>query len=593
MNEDIDPARVVHDDVTGKPPALPALRAYGYAALVALATLAALLLFAPDPAAQGVHAVTADRITLMAPGEQHQARHPASANWSLGFADQFRFARETAQQRAAHVGEMTISPEERQWHFSLTDSEAANPDLAVFIANAAGDLTLLVNGTRIAEGQQRSRYGGAGVGGALLAAPLDRQLLNAGLNRVDVLQSADPARIGIAAIWLGPRAAVAAAQAAFSRWLEQQQIAAAMAAIAGLIGALVLALAGRQQIPALAFAALALVNLLDLFPIIAPHPALAMAKGAATLGAGCAMIWCRQRPHDAIGWLLLGLAIPAALGGIAALFLAAGAVLPPHPFAVLQLAGNGARPLVLIGVTASILRDGKSMLEGMRQLRTETLRKDRIIDQQQRALDAEIRHAAVLEERQRFARDMHDGIGGQLQGLLMRVRANRVGSGDIAEELQSGLADLRLMVDSLDQPVAALDLALDNFRVRAGPQLDAAGITLQWTMASAIRDATLDPRATLNLYRILQEVVANCVRHSRATKLELEFALSPAGDRLEIAVNDDGCGFASNAHAGGRGMANLRQRAAQLGGTVAIASAVGAGTRIALSLPVSRPASEL
>ena len=71
------------------------------------------------------------------------------------------------------------------------------------------------------------------------------------------------------------------------------------------------------------------------------------------------------------------------------------------------------------------------------------------------------------------------------------------------------------------------------------------------------------------------------------------FALSPTGDRLEIAVNDDGCGFASSANAGGRGLANLRQRAAQLGGTVAIASAVGAGTRIALSLPVSRLASQL
>ena len=593
MSEDTAPARSVQDEVAGTAPSLPAFRAYAYAALVALATLATLLLFAPDPAAHGVNAVTADRIMLMAPGEQHQARHPASANWALGFADQFRFARETARQRAAHVGEMTISPEERQWHFSLTEGEATNSDLALFIANAAGDLTLLVNGTRIAQGQRRSQYGGAGVGGTQLAAPLNRELLNVGLNRVDVLQSADPLPIGIAAIWLGPRAAVAAAQSAFTRWLDQQQIAAAMAAIAGLIGALVLALAGRQQIPALAFAALAMVNLLDLFPIVAPHPALAGAKGAATLGAGWAILWCRQRPHDAIGWLLLGLAIPAVLGGIAVLFLAAGAALPPHPFAVLQLAGNGARPLVLIGVTASILRDGKTMMDGMRQLRTETQRKDRIIDQQQRALDAEIRHAAVLEERQRFARDMHDGIGGQLQGLLMRVRANRVGSGDIAEELQSGLADLRLMVDSLDQPVAALDIALDNFRVRAAPQLDAAGITLHWTMAAAIREATLDPPATLNLYRILQEMVANCVRHSRATHLEVVFALSPTGDRLDISASDDGCGFASNASAGGRGLANLRQRAAQLGGTVAIASAVGAGTRIALSLPISREASEL
>lgn len=173
----------------------------------------------------------------------------------------------------------------------------------------------------------------------------------------------------------------------------------------------------------------------------------------------------------------------------------------------------------------------------------------------------------------------------------MRVRANRIDARDVAAELQSGLADLRLMVDSLDQPVASLEAALANFRVRAGPQLEAAGIRMDWTMATSVRNATLDPRATLNLYRMLQEVVTNCVRHSRATRLALNFALSAAGERLLVDASDDGCGFAPSADPG-RGLANLHQRASVLGGTINITSSVGAGTHIALSMPVEQLTSE-
>ena len=58
-------------------------------------TLALLLAFAPT--VRGLRLVTPDRIVVMEPGEQHQARHPASANWALGFPDQFQFAAASAR----------------------------------------------------------------------------------------------------------------------------------------------------------------------------------------------------------------------------------------------------------------------------------------------------------------------------------------------------------------------------------------------------------------------------------------------------------------------------------------------------------------
>ena len=420
--------------------ATPPLRNYVFAALVAAVTLALLLAFAPT--VRGLRLVTPDRIVVMEPGEQHQARHPASANWALGFPDQFQFAAETARQRAAYVSARDVSPDERQWHFQLTDAEAAAGNQAIFLPNATGSLNLHLNGAGTAAGTALPHYAGPGIGQSLLAAPIAAADLNAGLNRVDILQSEDRGHVGLRAIYLGPTTKVRGAAAAFESWIDAQRIAGASAAAVGLIGALLLVLVGQQRIPAAAFGLLALTQVAVFLPV--GIPSIGLAIGAATLAGGSAIVWCRQHPHDWIGWLLLGLAIPALAGGVASLVLLGLDVLPDNPARWLQLANNGARPLLLIGAPVSIWRDGKGLIERVRTLRAEGQRKDRTIAEQKAALDAEIRHAAVLEERQRFARDMHDGIGGHLQGLLMRVRAQRIDSGAIADELQSGLADLRL-----------------------------------------------------------------------------------------------------------------------------------------------------
>lgn len=560
--------------------------AYLLAAVVAAATLLAIATFAPDPAATGLTAVAPDRILVMEPGEQHQARHPASANWALEFPNQFRFDAETANQRAAHVGTRDVSAQERQWHFSLTDQEARRPDLALFIPNAAGDLVLHMNGARTADGSSLPRYYGPGIGQTLLAAPLAARDMHIGLNRIDIIQSGDPARIGVRAIYLGSAKQVAAGRIAFQRWTDWQRLAAITAAVAGLIGALLLSLVGQQRIPAAAFALLAAVQVLDLVAFGTTPLIVAFAKIGATLAASAAIVWCRQRPHEWTGWLLLGLALAALLGGVSGLILAAGVWSVPWPFVLLQLASNAARPLLLIGAPVSIWRDGRTMMARLRQARSEGLRKDRVIANQQQALDAEIRNAAILEERQRFARDMHDGIGGHLQGLLMRVRANRIASNDIASELQSGLADLRLMVDSLDQIETNLYAALENFRVRAGPQLTAAGIALDWQLGEAVRDVALDPRDTLGLFRLLQEVVSNCIRHAGARTLRIGIDLEPGPGMLIAELADDGCGFDPAAVQSGKGLANLRQRGIKLGGTTAVTSSPGGGTCVRIKVPV-------
>lgn len=562
-------------------PSVP-MRNYGLAVLMAAVTLALLLWFTPRFA--GLNLVTTDRIIVMEPGEQHQARHPASANWALEFSDQFRFASETVKQRAVQVSARDVSPEERQWHFQLSNAEAARGDLALLLPNASGTLTFHINGAVVANGRKLPIYAGPGIGGSLLAAPIPAADLYSGLNRIDILQSEDRSRIGVRAIYLGPAANVEAAANGFTTWIEAQRLLSVAAAMAGLIGAVLLTLVGRQQVPAAAFGLLAFSQIAVFLP---PDGLSAgVAASIATVAGASGIIWCRQHPHDWIGWLLLGLAVPALLGGITGFVLVGVDMLPPYPAGWLQIANNGARPLLLIGAPVSIFRDGSILFDRLRTLRAESERKDRTIEQQQAALEAKVRQAAVHEERQRFARDMHDGIGGHLQGLLMRVRAQRIDSGAIADELQSGLAELRLMVDSLDHAEASLFAALESFRIRAAPQLEASDIVLNWRLDEDLRTVALDPRATLSVYRILQELVSNCLRHSSAHALSIASQREEGSDRLVISVADDGRGFDPDSVPKGRGIGNIRARIERMGGTFELSSGAG-GTRVRFNLPTA------
>ena len=559
---------------------------YLLAATIGLLSLAIVAAFAPGPSGSGLKPVAAERIRLMEPGDQHQARNPASANWSVGFTDQFRFNGETARHRAEGTGNMRVSLAERQWHFTLTAPESGAAPLALYIANASGELDLHVNGSRLAEGIGQPAYFGPGIGGTAMAAQLTAQALNPERNRIDVIQSGDPAHTGIRAIYLGAPAAVEAARQSFARWLEWHRLGASIAAAAGLIGAGLLMLTGQQRMTAAALAVLACGQALSLSETAAQAvPGWSIAALTA-IAAGVIGI-CHIRPRGPSDGLVLGLALPAVLAGLAGLALDAGVWLADLQYQVLQLANAGARPLLLLGAPTLVWHEGRAVLDRLRQARAELDRRDQIIIAQQQALDAEIRNAAILEERQRFARDMHDGIGGHLQALLMRVRAGRIGPGEIAAELHSGLSDLRLMVDSLDQIDTSLDLALANFRLRAGPQLDAAGITLDWHVATAVSAIRLDPRATLSLYRILQELVTNCVRHSGSTKLAVAIECDPVSSLFSASLTDNGQGFDPGAVKAGKGLANMRKRLELLGGSLVLTSVPGAGTRASFELPVS------
>ncbi len=197
------------------------------------------------------------------------------------------------------------------------------------------------------------------------------------------------------------------------------------------------------------------------------------------------------------------------------------------------------------------------------------------------AKEADEKARARLAERQRIMRDMHDGVGGQLAGLIARVRNEDVSLDDVDDALSDGLRELRLIVDSLDTAGESLPLALGAFRSRLQPSLDAAGVTLDWQVDDRIDDADLSPRAVLNVYRILQEACSNVLQHARAKRVRI--ALQRASDGILLSVEDDGIGLSEDRPAG-RGLENLSARAAELGAELDIGNADTRGVRVALRL---------
>ncbi len=138
------------------------------------------------------------------------------------------------------------------------------------------------------------------------------------------------------------------------------------------------------------------------------------------------------------------------------------------------------------------------------------------LDFQSKKLEQEAQARAILQERQRLVRDMHDGIGGTLASLIVRVRLGKSSKEETENELQSGLTDLRLIVDSLDHVGQDLDMVMHMFKDRIEPQIEASNMELLWEYDSQLNALAMDAESTLHVFRFLQEAVTNAIRHSEA-----------------------------------------------------------------------------
>jgi len=251
-----------------------------------------------------------------------------------------------------------------------------------------------------------------------------------------------------------------------------------------------------------------------------------------------------------------------------------------------------ASPLSLLlglGVIASIAREASEARRTVVQ--ANQILAARLADQDaelQRSYDAQkqmLQRQVMLEERQRIVRDMHDGIGGQLLGLMMQVRSGGADAKRVEQDLQASIADLRLIVDSMDTAEDGLAETLRAFEHRARPQVEAAGMALHLEHGIDEAQPGPGPRSTLQILRILQEAVTNAMRHSGGKAITVSSGYAADGT-IRISVADDGQGMPA-AIGGGRGLASMHGRAEALGGTLTVTSE--GSTTLTLQLPPGTP----
>jgi signal transduction histidine kinase len=197
------------------------------------------------------------------------------------------------------------------------------------------------------------------------------------------------------------------------------------------------------------------------------------------------------------------------------------------------------------------------------------------------------------EERRRMRRDLHDGLGPALAGVALGLDAVARTAGTkpdaaaaLAEQLkvevQSSITDVRRLVEELRPP--ALDqLGLVGAVRRHAERLTERDPGLEVAVA-ADEVPTLPAAVEVAAYRIASEALTNVSRHAAARSCRVGIGLDPAGNLL-VEVEDDGIGIPPHA-VGGVGLAAMRERAVELGGTCDAATGIRGGTRVRARIPV-------
>lgn len=203
-------------------------------------------------------------------------------------------------------------------------------------------------------------------------------------------------------------------------------------------------------------------------------------------------------------------------------------------------------------------------------------------------LRASERASARAQERARFNREIHDGVGAQLITALRGVERGAMSKEQVAQTLQEGLDELRLLMDSADLG-QSLPRALAAWRNRWDPRLAAIGLDLHWSVSDDLEQLELGSNATLQVMRVLQEAVTNTVKHAGARNITVRAWLDRSADEsLVLEIRDDGRGLDEGSKpAGGRGLRHMAHRATEIGGTLSLEQADEGGVVVRLRLPLS------
>lgn len=205
-------------------------------------------------------------------------------------------------------------------------------------------------------------------------------------------------------------------------------------------------------------------------------------------------------------------------------------------------------------------------------------------------LQGDLKELAVVEERNRLAREIHDGLGASLSSLIIQseyveqlTRDDAV-KREVSELKQSAEEAIEELRRSLQMMREDFDLAhgVEDYVKTFGERTQ---LPVRFEQSGTLL-GRMAPETSLALFRVLQELLSNAAKHAQPRQVDVK--LHFGAHAVHLAVKDDGKGFdPASPKAGHYGLINLRERAMKLGGDVTIDARPGAGAHITFSAPVS------
>ena len=479
----------------------------------------------------------------------------------------------------------------RRYNFNFSEETPVTGPKSLYIPSTASNVTSLMNGIPFEKSEDIALFGPA-IGQAWYAQDIPRRMLTPLNNRVDLHFPSDLYRSGLRTVYLAPTDVAQKVAQQQKRWMTTlPRVGIGFSLICILVCGFGLLFGKHKSAFAIlgAISTLAFLQLLLSFFHMNAESAAVLRALKLAISSGILILlvmWARtpKHPESLIIQLAPALTLFAALGPAFGLL----AQLFPYPMPAPLLGTTwtltSMLPLVFVWPLVNLLRDLNERRSILEALRTKISEQELLLDEKSRVIAQEMRKRAILEERQRFTRDIHDGIGGQLLALLLRVRSKKVDITTVEAEIQAGINDLRLVVDSMDHTGDSLEMALATFKSRTTRLLDATDITLKWLQAPDLEYSMSSTTDILNLYRFMQEAISNTIRHSEADRVTIR--IEDGNKQFSVKVQDDGIGMNLDKNAAGKGIGNLNQRAQLLGGSVDFSDGLdGTGVTVHLTIP--------
>jgi signal transduction histidine kinase len=203
------------------------------------------------------------------------------------------------------------------------------------------------------------------------------------------------------------------------------------------------------------------------------------------------------------------------------------------------------------------------------------------------------RRLQLMDERERIAKDLHDGIIQSLFAVGMGLQGTALvaGSSDVAARIEAAVGELdRVILDLRNyifglRPGILADRLLDQALRQLGEEVASkSGVTVQVSV-DAETAAALSAQSH-EIVQLTREALSNVTRHAQAGRASV--TLVRRRSNAVLTIEDDGVGFNPNGSTHGNGLPNMRQRASGLGGELLVTSAPAKGTRLSVTVPLQR-----